>query len=156
MCKTKKEKKKKTIRVWVCVAPSCSACPQAVPPCPLPSCYAITSSPPPQPDPVAPSPPTRQRQALVSVSMQKTRGWGPLQHAKPDSGMSTPPRAWQTPYACPRSLPVRSCQHFRMATVSVKSGLATRTLSYTKVRTLYQRSAFLSALKTLLSSLISG
>ncbi len=40
--------------VRVYVAPSCSGCPQAVPPCPLPSCYAMTSSPPPpQPDPVA-------------------------------------------------------------------------------------------------------
>lgn len=70
------------------------------PPCPLPSCYATTSSftpppPPPQPDPVAP-PLTRHQQALLSVSMQKTRGWGPIQHAKPDLGMSTPPRPRQT------------------------------------------------------------
>lgn len=52
-------------------------------------------------DPVAPL--TRQWQALLSVSMQKTRGWGPLQHAKSDLGMSTPPGPWPSLTQCPRA-----------------------------------------------------
>lgn len=97
---------------------------QAAPParrlsplCPLPSCYAMTSfPPPPQPDPVAP-PLTRHQQALLSVSMQKTRGWGPLQHIRPDLGVSTPPRALQTLILVPCAL-LSALQ----AAVSVKSG----------------------------------
>lgn len=138
--------------VWVFVASSCSACMQAVPPSPLPSCYAMTSSPfPPQPDPVAlPWPDTNRPSYLFLCKRLEagalystpnlTREWALL----PELGKPE------------HSSPVCFFQHFRMVAVSVKSGSATRTLSYTRVQTLYWRSAFLSALKTLLSSLISG
>lgn len=89
--------------VGVC-CPSCSACPQAVPPHPLPSCYATASPPPPPPPPqTRPSSPslTRHQQALLSVSMQKTRGWGPLQHAKPGLGTSTSSQSLANPNTCP-------------------------------------------------------
>lgn len=124
--------------MWVFAAPSCSACPQAVPPCPLPSCYAMTSSPPPPPpqeDPVALPWPGTYRPSYLFLC-KKTRGWGPLQHAKAVLGMSTPPRAWHILTIVPHALlsALQTGRSFCKVRLSHQN-----TVMYLKVRTLYQK-----------------
>lgn len=122
--------------MWVFAAPSCSTCPQAVPPCPLPSCYAMTSSPPPpQEDPVALPWPSTYRPSYLFLC-KKTRGWGPLQHAKAVLGMSTPPRAWHILTIVPHALlsALQTGRSFCKVRLSHQN-----TVMYLKVRTLYQK-----------------
>lgn len=109
-CVTKKTNKLGCLRRGGCECLLLRAAPPArrlSPPYPLPSCYATTSSPPPplppppHLDPVAPSPDQPLTGPPVCFyakkkKKKKSRGWGPLQHAKPDLGMSTPPRPWQS------------------------------------------------------------
>lgn len=131
-------KKKRCLRrgMWVFAAPSCSTCLQAVPPCPLPSCYAMTSSPPPpQEDPVALPWPSTYRPSYLFLC-KKTRGWGPLQHAKAVLGMSTPPRAWHILTIVPHALlsALQTGRSFCKVRLSHQN-----TVMYLKVRTLYQK-----------------
>lgn len=124
------------------VAPSCSACPQAVPPYPLPSCYAITSTPPPppQPDPVALPWPGTNRPSYLFLC-KKTRGSGPLQACQTRLGNKHSSQSLAHPELLS---PVCCCQHLNTAAVSVTS------------EHFIKGSAFLSALKTFLSSLTQG